>query len=80
MKLTLSLFGITKEIVGSSELELTAPDTQSVAGLMEQLRTDYPKLRDLTSCAVAVNSEYAADDYQLHERDEIALIPPVSGG
>ena len=80
MKLKLALFGITKEIVGSSEVELTAPDSQSVAGLMEQLRTQYPQLRELTSCAVAVNSEYAPDDYQLHERDEIALIPPVSGG
>jgi len=80
MKLKLSLFGITKEIVGSSEVELTAPETQSVAGLMEQLRAQYPQLRELTSCAVAVNSEYAPDDYQLHERDEIALIPPVSGG
>jgi molybdopterin synthase sulfur carrier subunit len=80
MKLKLSLFGITKEIVGSSEVELTAPDTQSVAGLMEQLRTQYPKLRELTSFAVAVNNEYAPDEYELHERDEIALIPPVSGG
>ena len=80
MKLKLSLFGITKEIVGTSELELMAPETQSVAGLMEQLRTQYPRLRDLTSFAVAVNNEYAPNDYELHERDEIALIPPVSGG
>jgi molybdopterin synthase sulfur carrier subunit len=80
MKLKLSLFGITKEIVGSSEVELTAPDTQSVGGLMEQLRTQYPQLGELTSFAVAVNNEYAPDEYELHERDEIALIPPVSGG
>ena len=80
MKVKIALFGITKEIVGKPELELTAPDEQSVAGLMDQLRDQYPALRELTSFAVAVNSDYAEDDYRLHERDEIALIPPVSGG
>jgi len=80
MKLKIALFGITKEIVGRPELELDAPEAQSVAGLMHQLRDKYPALNELTSFAVAVNSDYASDDYQLHERDEIALIPPVSGG
>ncbi|GAA3933747.1 MoaD/ThiS family protein [Hymenobacter algoricola] len=80
MKLTIALFGIAKEIVGSSQLHLDTPDPQSVAGLMDQLRRQYPALRELTSCAVAVNSDYAADDYHLRENDEIALIPPVSGG
>jgi molybdopterin converting factor subunit 1 len=80
MKLKIALFGIAKEIVGRSELELTTADAQSVAGLMDQLRQQYPALRELTSFAVAVNSEYAAEDYRLHENDEIALIPPVSGG
>ena len=80
MKLKIALFGIAKEIVGSSSLDLDTPDHQSVAGLMEQLRTQYPALNELTSFAVAVNSDYAAAEYQLQERDEVALIPPVSGG
>ncbi|RYU78285.1 MoaD/ThiS family protein [Hymenobacter persicinus] len=80
MKLKIALFGIAKEIVGSSQLDLTAPDQQSVTGLMDQLRGQYPALGELTSFAVAVNSEYAAADYRLQENDEIALIPPVSGG
>ncbi|TGE21356.1 molybdopterin converting factor subunit 1 [Hymenobacter aquaticus] len=80
MKLKIALFGIAKEIVGSSSLDLDTPDQQSVADLMRQLQTQYPALRELTSLAIAVNSDYATDDYQLQERDEIALIPPVSGG
>ncbi|TGE27624.1 MoaD/ThiS family protein [Hymenobacter metallicola] len=80
MKLKIALFGIAKEIVGSASLDLDTPDQQSVAGLMNQLRTQYPALRELSSLAIAVNSEYAADEYQLQERDEVALIPPVSGG
>lgn len=80
MNLKIALFGIAKEIVGRPELELAAPDGQPVHELLEQLRTSYPALRQLSSLAVAVNNEYADDTQLLHERDEIALIPPVAGG
>lgn len=80
MQLNVLLFGITKEIVGQQKLnlELSAPAT--VPSLMEKLRQDYPKLKELQSLMIAVNNEYAQDEQPLHERDEIALIPPVSGG
>lgn len=80
MKLKVTLFGITREIVGQPVLEVAAAAEESVAGLMDQLRAQYPVLGELTSFAVAVNNEYAGPDHQLHENDEIALIPPVSGG
>ena len=80
MEITVSLFGIAREIVGQSSLTLTAPAGQSAAGLLAELRAAYPPLARLSSLAVAVNNEYAAADLALHERDEIALIPPVSGG
>ena len=80
MNLTIALFGIAREIVGKSSLEIAAPAGQSAAGLLADLRVRYPELASLRSLAVAVNNEYATDDVALHERDEIALIPPVSGG
>ncbi|MGI4870410.1 MAG: molybdopterin converting factor subunit 1 [Janthinobacterium lividum] len=80
MNLTVALFGIAREITGQSSLTLTAPAGQSVAGLLAELRQQYPALANLRSLAVAVNNDYADDDTALHERDEIALIPPVSGG
>jgi molybdopterin converting factor subunit 1 len=80
MKLTVALFGIAREIVGQSSLEVSVPAGQSAAGLLAELRAAYPPLAGLRSLAVAVNNEYAAEDVALHERDEIALIPPVSGG
>ena len=80
MNLTIALFGIAREIVGQPSLALTAPAGQSVSGLLAELRAQYPALAGLRSLAVAVNNEYAAEDVALHERDEIALIPPVSGG
>ncbi|WP_022825516.1 MoaD/ThiS family protein [Hymenobacter norwichensis] len=80
MNLKIALFGIAKEIVGQPMLEITAPADQPVQELLEQLRTQYPALRGLSSLAVAVNNEYAEGSQLLHERDEIALIPPVAGG
>ena len=80
MKLTIALFGITREIVGAPQLELTAPAGQSVQELLAGLHQTYPALGQLRSLAVAVNNEYAQPDVRLQERDEIALIPPVSGG
>lgn len=75
-------FGIAKDIVGSSELNFTNDNNvpKSVAELKKQLVNNYPDFSALTSFAVAVNSEYAEDDVFLSTNDEIAIIPPVSGG
>jgi len=78
----LLLFGIAKDIVGESVIDLSNSDTlpQSVAELKKLLATEYPDFSKLSSLAVAVNSEYASDDVALKKDDEIAIIPPVSGG
>ncbi len=80
MNLKIALFGIAREIVGQPTLEISAPEGQSAQGLLADLHARYPELARLSSLAVAVNNEYAAADTLLQERDEIALIPPVSGG
>ncbi|GAB3302391.1 MoaD/ThiS family protein [Hymenobacter tenuis] len=80
MNLKIALFGIAREIVGRSSLEVSAPEGQSVQALLASLQEQYPGLGRLSSLAVAVNNEYAPADAALSERDEIALIPPVSGG
>jgi molybdopterin converting factor small subunit len=52
----------------------------SVGDLRNQLHATYPDLKKLNSLFIAINLEYAADEYLLTEKDEVALIPPVSGG
>lgn len=76
------LFGIAKDIVGYSKIDLSTKEIlpSSVAELKQLLANDYPGFTKLTSLAVAVNSEYASDDVVLQGEDEIAIIPPVSGG
>ncbi len=80
MKVEIALFGITKEIIGKDKLSLDLQEGSKVAQVMEKLYAGYPQLKNLKSLLIAVNSEYAEEEQILNEKDEIALIPPVSGG
>lgn len=72
-------FGITKDILGGREKKIEVKGN-SVKDLRDTLLVLYPSLKDLNSLMIAVNNTYAEDDVTLNEGDEIALIPPVSGG
>lgn len=76
------LFGITRDIVGKSSLDLSILEEKpkSVNELIRFLNITYPEFTKLTSFAVAVNGEYAPKELYLQPDDEIAIIPPVSGG
>lgn len=73
-------FGVAKDIVGASELTLESLNARTVAELKNYLNKTYPKFLEYKSYMVAVNQAYAGDDAPLSHSDEIALIPPVSGG
>lgn len=79
MKYKIKTYGIAREMMGGSLVEIDA-DVRSVGELRSLLVARYPDLADLRSLFIAVNLEYAADHAELNENDEIALIPPVSGG
>lgn len=74
------LFGITKDIVGKSRLSIEQNEAITVLQLKEKLIGQFPKFKDLSSLSVAVNNNYAQDNSLINIGDEIALIPPVSGG
>ena len=76
------LFGIAKDIVGKEKIQISPQDETpgSVLELKRILWDSYPEFGKLSSLAVAVNSEYATDGTLLENSDEIAIIPPVSGG
>lgn len=79
MILKIKTFGITRDILGDRQVEIVL-NGNSVADLRNQLNTTYPDLKKLNSLFIAINLEYAADEFVLTEKDEVALIPPVSGG
>ena len=85
MKLRIRLFAQLREAAGTEVLELQAPETMDVHGLLEILRDEQPGLAALlvdgaSEFRVAVNLEIAPRDRPLRDGDEVALIPPVGGG
>jgi molybdopterin synthase catalytic subunit len=70
------LFAALRERAGAGELELELPDNARVADAMARLG----ELVNGVPVVMAVNQEYANDQARLHAGDELALIPPVSGG
>jgi molybdopterin converting factor subunit 1 len=78
-KFVVKTFGITRDIVGSREAVVEF-EGNDVASLRKALKSRYPSLAGLRSLMIAVNNSYAEDDLPIGESDEIALIPPVSGG
>lgn len=80
MKIKILAFGIAKDIFGGSSVNLELANDATVYNLQYLLEQKYPRLKQLASYMVAVNNEYALPGDSLHERDEIAIIPPVSGG
>lgn len=80
MQYKINLFGITKDIIGGSFIEIQMDCSADVQSVLNKLLANYPRLNDIKSLLVAVNSEYAESSLILSENDEIALIPPVSGG
>lgn len=80
MKIELLLFGIAVDIVGRRQMTLKLDHGQTVDRLKRELHGMHPELQGLNTVRFAVNSSYVPDDHVLQEGDEIALIPPVSGG
>jgi MoaE-MoaD fusion protein len=74
-------FALLREVLGAAELAVSLPAGADVAALLAQLGRDYPDAglaeRRFTT---AVNRSYAPPDTILADGDEVALIPPVSGG
>ena len=81
MRVRVLLFGVLKDIFQKSEDSLELSSGATVSDLLEHYRGLAPERASLFhSVALAVNQEYAAPVCQLQEGDEVALLPPVSGG
>jgi molybdopterin synthase catalytic subunit len=81
MRVRILFFGLLKDLVGKSSDSLELPEGTSVRDVLEHYVAQAPKLKtSLTSIAVAVNQQYASAETKLKSDDEVALLPPVSGG
>lgn len=80
IEVTVMTFGIARSICGERRFALQVPANTTGDGLLFILKEKYPALNALISLQLAVNEEYAASGLVLRQGDEVALIPPVSGG
>ena len=81
MRVKVVYLGMLREIAGCEREVVELRDASTAADLYTNLQQRLPKLQDFRGAiALAVNYEYAAGTVILHENDEVALIPPVSGG
>jgi sulfur-carrier protein len=81
MKVRVLYFGVLKDMVGHRSSEMDLPEGLSVAELVERHEAQLGSSTEFwDSIAVAVNQHYAKAEEVLHDGDEVALLPPVSGG
>lgn len=73
------LFASYREAAGTRQLATPLPSGATVADLLALLAERIPSLT-ATPGLVAINHSYVQSDAELHDGDEVALIPPVSGG
>ena len=76
MEVTIRLFAVLRERAGAREVTLELPDGARVADAIRALS----EIAEGLPLVMAVNREYAPEDRVLEPGDDLALVPPVSGG
>jgi MoaE-MoaD fusion protein len=81
MRVRVLFFGMLKDLAGKAEDSVDLPEGASVQELLAHFESRIPRLKQvLPTLAMAVNQQYAGADTKLEAGDEVALLPPVSGG
>jgi len=81
MLVTIRLFARLRELAGHSELRRDLPDESTVRTAWDATVREFPSLKDYErSLSAAVNADYARFTTKLKDGDEVAFLPPVSGG
>ena len=81
MRVTVRLFARLRDIAGAAELPREVGPGATIGTVWQQLVADFPDLaRYERSISTAVNADYARMDHAVGDGDEVAFLPPVSGG
>ena len=81
MRVTVRLFARLRDIAGAAELTRDIAQGATILSVWRQLAGEYPELGQYErSISSAVNADYARMDQVLSDGDEVAFLPPVSGG
>lgn len=81
MQIRVLFFGVLKDVAGRSTDTLEMPEGSALADLVAHYRSVIPPLGNhFSGIAMSINQEFAGPSDVLHSGDEVALLPPVSGG
>ncbi len=84
MKIKVRFFSILKDVAGRESIELELPEGAKLRDLLEKIYSLYPDLEKISGEEVGViallNGNYGRLDDELGDGDEVALVPPASGG
>ena len=79
MKIRLLYFGIISEVMGENTQTLDVKEQTNVAQLLDELKSKHPALKN-HKFTIAVNKKISEHETILNNEDEMALLPPFSGG
>ncbi|CAM6102274.1 unnamed protein product [Calypogeia fissa] len=81
VKVKVLMFARARELAGTSEMELLMPEGSTTAECVTVLTGKFPPLESIRDCIVlALNFNYLTDPVKVKDGDELAIIPPISGG
>jgi molybdopterin converting factor subunit 1 len=80
MTITIKFFALGRELIGTNALTLELPESATVHDALTSVSAQHPRFAELPSFLVALNTSYAERSAALKHGDELAIIPPVSGG
>lgn len=81
MKVRVRLFSVARDIAGFHDRMIELRSSSTAGSVIEMLAESNPRFTEWRrSLRIAVNQHYVSDDHPLSEGDEVAVIPPVSGG
>jgi molybdopterin converting factor subunit 1 len=81
LRIRVLFFGVLRDLLGSSSEDVSLPEGATARDLLARYETQAPRLKQFApTLALAINQEYAAPAAALRDGDEVAFLPPVSGG
>ena len=81
MKVTVRYFAICRQMFNRDEEDIELPEGAILQDVLDQLKEEKPEISELfETMQMSVNWQYADHETKLSNNDEVALIPPVTGG